>query len=431
MKKFTLGLLLILSSLIGFSQSIHQIGELQATDVALRGDSLYIIGGSAKLVAPAYEVRAPGQCENVILDSMGFDPSSVGFFTEDIGIAGYIGSYKWAYYMTTDGGRTWDSIPESLHAPCLSRQPFDIHIVTDSIAVVSLNRNGGYSITFDQGNSWSCDQTFGTASPARFTITPSHDFYTYEQDVALYKSTNYGETWTKVVDDRIGGYLMVDDTLGFAQVYPTFFGYDSTIIYRTTDGWDTYERITHPGLTLDLLAFGNAEEPNTLYYFDHVTWGSDLYRIADITDPTSTEEFLGNINGSPSKTKKILGAWYAAGLGLYRFVEENEDYKPCLIIPADSCVSCQEPVDSCLNCQDLADGTIYPNPADEKVTIKGNDITEIRIQDFTGRVRLAHTWDEPDPGIDVRSLPNGTYILRYLQADTGKWASKKLMIKRE
>jgi len=56
---------------------------------------------------------------------------------------------------------------------------------------------------------------------------------------------------------------------------------------------------------------------------------------------------------------------------------------------------------------------VYPNPAKEMITLKGNNINEIQIVDMTGKiVKSINLHQAMNPSIQVRGLSSGIYQLR-------------------
>ena len=64
--------------------------------------------------------------------------------------------------------------------------------------------------------------------------------------------------------------------------------------------------------------------------------------------------------------------------------------------------------------------SIFPNPAKNTVTIRGNHISSVQVVDNIGRVvSIEHLQDATNPTIIVGSLPLGVYLLR-IQTIDGK-----------
>ena len=59
---------------------------------------------------------------------------------------------------------------------------------------------------------------------------------------------------------------------------------------------------------------------------------------------------------------------------------------------------------------------IYPNPADNHITVEGNDIKAVEIFDMMGRVLVSHN-AEKSSMIDISNLTNGMYLIRITDAN--------------
>ena len=72
--------------------------------------------------------------------------------------------------------------------------------------------------------------------------------------------------------------------------------------------------------------------------------------------------------------------------------------------------------------------TIYPNPAKDNVTIRGNHIASVQVFDNMGRVvKIVSFKDATNPVLSVNSLAAGVYHLRVETID-GKVSSAGLMV---
>jgi hypothetical protein len=75
--------------------------------------------------------------------------------------------------------------------------------------------------------------------------------------------------------------------------------------------------------------------------------------------------------------------------------------------------------------------SVYPNPANETVTISGNNISAdnvtIQIMDITGRIllqKVANTYNQNlNASFDIKALSSGMYFVT-LTTETQKFATK-------
>jgi hypothetical protein len=75
----------------------------------------------------------------------------------------------------------------------------------------------------------------------------------------------------------------------------------------------------------------------------------------------------------------------------------------------------------------MAEVVIYPNPADEHITISYLDSGQLRIIDMQGQVVLSGDYDfRQRPEIDIYSFPAGIYIARII-AEDGTVVDKKFV----
>jgi hypothetical protein len=99
----------------------------------------------------------------------------------------------------------------------------------------------------------------------------------------------------------------------------------------------------------------------------------------------------------------------------YVFSVQGADANGCvssasISIMGSRCVGISESV--------LTDVMIYPNPANEVVTIRVQELKKVSVYDVTGRLVMSKTSDQSELNLDVKAIPAGIYQVT-VEAGTG------------
>ena len=141
----------------------------------------------------------------------------------------------------------------------------------------------------------------------------------------------------------------------------------------------------------------------------------------NIQRSTNSKDFetVGTVKaiGSGANSYSFTDAKPANGINYYRLESVDKDGSSSY----SKVVSCELSVVS----NQL---TVYPNPAKEAVTIKGNHIASLQLIDNMGRVvKVVTLKDATNPVLSVNSLPAGVYHLR-IQTTDGSVSRNQLII---
>lgn len=212
----------------GATWTIKQIGDLYSlySVEILPNGNIVTAGYSGKI----YYSTDLGETFTQSVVPIQFVIEDLAFANNDIGIAIGQATITNAILKTKDGGLNWDLI----------RQPMghlNADFVTDSIGY-----NVGIDLrvlkSTDQGNSWQKRFLNDNLYDIKFTSASIG----YVISGSLYKTTNFGETWNKLLNG-VGGYSLnfIDSLTGFA-------GNNNGIINKTTDGGFNWYNVNHtPG----------------------------------------------------------------------------------------------------------------------------------------------------------------------------------------
>jgi|GEM_PF-1202152 len=164
-------------------------------------------------------------------------------------------------------------------------------------------------------------------------------------------------------------------------------------------------------LPLKIVSF-NAQATNE--YYVKTTWhtatelNTSRFIIQHSTDG-STYKDIGTVKaiGSGANSYSFTDTHPASGINYYRLESVDKDGASTY----SKVVSCELSVVS-------KQFTVYPNPAKEAVTIKGNHIVAVQVIDNIGRVvKVVELKDAANPSLSVSGLRAGIYHLRVETTD--------------
>jgi photosystem II stability/assembly factor-like uncharacterized protein len=276
-------------------------------------------GDSLTLVLPAaMAARAIGPAVmGGRVSALALDPRAAGTVYVGLGTGGVM--------KTTDYGVTWAAVFE--HEPVASIGDIALAPSDSSVVWVATGEgndrnsvswgNGVYRST-DAGATWTHVGLDGTRAIARLAVSPTDartayaaavgDLWSPSADRGLYRTTDAGATWTKVLgapapnDVRVGAGDVAIDPRNPNTVYATLYarrrrpwefsygarasgGQDVGGIYRSTDAGTTWQKLTDglPTLTGRIGLAIHARDPRIVY----AVVQSDEGGLQDINDPHS------------------------------------------------------------------------------------------------------------------------------------------------
>ncbi len=269
----------------------------------------------------------------------------------------------------------------------------------------------------------------------------------------VYKSTNFGGSWTTVSQNFIANLNNLKIAPSNNQV---MYANKSSLIYRTTDGGVTdWTQLPSPGGVINYIAI-HPTNPNKIAVAVTATnrvmvsedggdtWVSYKKNLPDF----SALSLIWDNNG---KDGLYLGMDY----GIYYIDNTFSDWQPYSNLLPNVIINELEInnetdmlyagsygrglwvsplVESILSVNDRISEnavTLHPNPANNEVviTLPKNMEAEVRVFDITGKLLIyeADAFSSNSYALDVSSLPAGTYFVR-LNTETGT-VTKKLLKK--
>ncbi|HRC33138.1 MAG TPA: T9SS type A sorting domain-containing protein [Bacteroidia bacterium] len=315
---------------------------------------------------------------------------------------------------TADGGATWTHQATAAYAGAAAFPNF-VHFWDLNIGVTMGDPNGGYFeiyTTVDGGTTWTRVPTanipaelngeFGIVNV--FTTQGASTIWFGTNVGRIYKSTDYGVTWTVATTPYAGIYIgsiaFKDANNGIA------FSADQTSVddvISTNDGgatWTTIANATTGGLTFRNAACYVPGTPGTYIACSAGQTGGSLFSNDDgntwnviDADPHTDVEFTSDIDGFGGTLTQDGGSIYQ----IYKWTGP-------------------------VGISEIANTTnanVFPNPATDKIFVKTNNATQYEIVNVTGQsiAKQQIVYTGANLTIDVRNLQSGIYFLRLIQND--------------
>jgi photosystem II stability/assembly factor-like uncharacterized protein len=196
----------------------------------------------------------------------------------------YFGATGGGIWKTTDGGRHWDNISDgyfggSIGAITVSKSDPNVIYVGGGEKTVRGNVSSGYGVwkSVDAGKTWQQSGLKSSRHIPRIAVHPTNsdivyagvlgNIYKPTQDRGLYKSTDGGKTWNKILfsNEQSGVVdLMIDPTnprIIYASTwrvqrtpYSLSSGGDGSALWKSTDSGETWKEISkNSGFPTDTL----------------------------------------------------------------------------------------------------------------------------------------------------------------------------------
>jgi len=315
-------------------------------------------------------------------------------------VAGVNTYYPHRIYLTTDDGANWITTDTVANNP--GQVNASVFRMDNRGTLYTGFRNlsaniGGFKCSTDDGASWTLIPTYitlpyGYTDPFSALLTSNGDFFITTYNEGIYKSTDAGENWTSVFDSFI--------TLAFLNEHPIsgdLYAASYGAILKSTDQGENWIELTpDPWMAMNITHFEiNAD--GTFYF--------------------------ANSGGAYKSVDAIH--WESVDAGKNRFVDGvhgiaiSDDF--IYIKSGDSTVY-RKTRETLIGINDVKDEfsfSIYPNPANEFVTVKvekaKNKSTEhiLSIADINGR--LVYQVDLPGEtnkfDIDISGFMPGLYMV--------------------
>ena len=178
---------------------------------------------------------------------------------------GYAGGYPEMLMKTIDGGQTWTDLPSPVESPSSTLSVTHINFVDENLGYLASGMwetekdKGGQSHPYDRVTHL---RRYRTDPSYRFAWDDAHKdgSKTFNSDGAVYKTTDGGQTWTRLFSDtkqavnrihffdELHGVMLTDKMDSTTKA--------NNAIYYTTDGGVTWTEGAEPGPLPDLPAFG-------------------------------------------------------------------------------------------------------------------------------------------------------------------------------
>jgi photosystem II stability/assembly factor-like uncharacterized protein len=330
---------------------------------------------------------------------------------------------------STDAGNTWSEILTTGE---------NIYVYTDTI--ITIDRWGVMQRSFDNGLSWGFSQPVSGSQLRSFTVKNSAWYL--GTSTGLYTSDDYGDNWTR---------RDIDSTLAGESTYSVYKDDNGTLfvalvwnVYRSTDDGSSWQLI--PSLLTSPDEAGFYREGSLLYFWSRfqgiyrssdngLTWspvnnGLSGYDIKQLTSYNSELYIVDGYNyygGFISKgiyrlndttwvpfdtTMQNITMLGAGAGGLFIGVDSKGVYKLAI---AGTGIN-----DSVAEETELI---IFPNPAEDLITIRCPKMKNARICNLLGQVCWFSDVKTDELSISLANKPRGVY---FVEIDTG---SRKLVKK--
>lgn len=315
-----------------------------------------------------------------------------GIFCTDVNIC-YAGSDDGNIYKTTNGGSTW--IPKD----AAGTHPY-IFFVSDSIGY-AFSGGGDMAKTVDAGETWNL---FGTpitnflGEYGIFFINTSTGYRcgggVLPNKALIYKTTNGGNTWTKVFEDTtlngLASIQFINDSVGYTVG-------SKGMIFKTTDAGQNWVAMNNP----------YQGDINTTYKSVYFTDEQRGYVIGNI------ERILKTNDGGSNWTEDTLNT--PCGLLRKVYISNNEGYIiGCSQVYKNDSTGLSTSIKNISTNKTI--GKIFPNPFSTSATFfineSRNATCDFVLYDLLGREVKRTTINQTRTKIDRDNLPSGMYFYK-------------------
>lgn len=179
----------------------------------------------------------------VTWDSMDMNNSSfivnALYFTDDVNGSACGDAHDAQLYLayTRNGGETWTRTPSPPAPPPDTFPKYDLHFPSSSVGYACGDR-GTIIKTTDGGRTWSSIPSAGTGRNFTVFFTDNNTGFV-GGSAGIYRTTNGGFSWTRVYDAQVFDIFFINSQVGYACG-------DSGKIYKTVNGGTNWTAITTP-----------------------------------------------------------------------------------------------------------------------------------------------------------------------------------------
>jgi len=272
----------------------------------------------------------------------------------------FVGAATGGLFKTTDGGQSWQNVFNNMPFVSIGdiaidpNNPNIIYAGTGEANASSFSfLGGGVYKSFDGGNTWSCIGLQNTAYIGRIIIDKFNsqniyvaacgNLFSPSSERGIYKSTNGGQSWSKIlfVTDSTSAIDIVqhpqNGQILFAAMWERVRGRNyrrskgwSSGIYKTTDGGNTWTRLTNglPDEEMGRIGLSISQtNPNVIYAFIDMVNEARVYKSTDCGDTWQRCNdgvladinsyfgwYFGQIRVDPANENRV----YVLGVDLYR-----------------------------------------------------------------------------------------------------------------
>ncbi len=302
---------------------------------------------------------------------------------------------------STDGGSNWRATEfDDVNNP-YSYGITDFFKKDDTSYAVT-GYKGSILLTSNSGARWYPAQTKADEECFRYISFPSNDIayavsgYSYEMQTKIYKSKDWGETWTNVAD-------LTPTNTYISNLYIN--SRDTGFVCGMSQGRETILRTVNGGSEWNLVYLGDESYTIIALKFtgeDTIYAVNDFGKILRSTNSGLLWEYYAGGTEVKFNTADImmddeLPVAYAAGPGLiYRF----------------------DLVTNGINDSERKNSSFYPNPVSDFAYIKfddenGNLPTELRVYDEFGSVLMKKSISSKEMLLALSNLTSGIYFYSY------------------
>ncbi len=321
-------------------------------------------------------------------------------------------------YLTTDNGSNWTTIDTV--ANNMGQVNASVFRMDNSGTLYTAFRDfsagtGGFKYSTDDGGSWTLIPTF-ISGPYDYKdifsalLTSSGDFLITTYNQGVFKSTDAGESWTRVYESFV--------TLGFLNEHPTtgdLYVASLGAILKSTDNGENWEELEpDPWMAMNIKEFEVTS--------DGTFWFANSGGVFKSDDCVHWES-VWSPDGKESRATSLLDMAISDN---YIYISGNDStvYRKTRGTTGVS------------NIEDNISMSIYPNPANDFVTIilddteSNNSKKELSITDINGR--LVHNVNlsvgSGNYKVSISGLRPGLYIVNLV---SGMYNFKqKLIVKK-
>ena len=342
-------------------------------------------------------------------------------------------------YKSSDGGINWDTV--SLY----SFNSITFHPIPDTMYATL--GEGSYSDgiykSIDGGNYWNILEWLYLSTSLTIPGYPQGTLVAGTKGMGVYESSDYGDTWT-TINDSLDNLNVLSLThinpfdCDSGQVY--FAGTEGGIFYYNYDlheywnNTNTATNITIPAISSD----GDGTGYSLWAAIDGGSWSDGMYKSTDYGLTWIISEycpFITDILINPLNPNTVYAA--DSGYGVKKTINGGISWQVINTGLGDSVVYClaQSPANTMhlyagtehgLYVYDFSVGinkknikqhmniTIFPNPANDKITIKSYfyKITKVDIVNIEGKLLQNFILKTSETSINIDNLERGVYFLK-------------------